>query len=137
MSHLINHEGMFRAFLAGKTLVGQKGEELRLVNKMIVATDRNGNRTQHTYPVEYWSIKVAEPNFVNGYMIPEPQHEPLAKGVRYFCPSLADVMTYSWTECKSDYQRLHNGVIHLNRAAAEIHNEAAFSLTRPITADNA
>ena len=69
---------------------------------------------------------------IGGMEVPEPCHEPLDNGQRYYVPDLAyseDFRVIVWSDTVHDTRRLLNGIVHLNSDDAIAHSKALVSLT--------
>lgn len=74
-----------------------------------------------------------KPNFIdiNGHQVPEPVRGPLQEGDLYYGASTADgVFSAIWNCDHIDSERLHKGIIHLTKEAAETHIAALLSFTQ-------
>lgn len=68
---------------------------------------------------------------INGHQVPEPVREPLQEGDLYYGASTADgVFSAIWNCDHIDSERLHKGIIHLTKEAAETHIAALLSFTQ-------
>ena len=75
---------------------------------------------------------------INGYEVPEPVRDSSEMGEEgyYYIPSLHHLSGFVpvvWYSDCADLERLHRGLVHLTKEAAQAHAEALLSITRQET----
>lgn len=138
-----NHEGMFKALLAGETLVLSSTKSLDAPDKLTIYMTESGvlSKSLGLYCMQdifqnpsLFEI-VPKTIDINGFEVPAPLRTAPRIGETYWTFELYRGVTsiisyYTWDNDPGDKRIFKLGLVHSTREAAELHAEALLSFTK-------